>query len=57
MPYIPNTCRRCGASLDPGEQCDCTVSLLLPTISGAEILRVEAQRCPKQRGSCYSTTT
>ncbi len=23
MTYVPNTCPECGASLDPGERCDC----------------------------------
>lgn len=23
MSYIPRTCPRCGANLDPGESCDC----------------------------------
>lgn len=26
MTYVPNTCPECGASLDPGERCDCEVT-------------------------------
>ena len=25
MTYVPNICPECGASLDPGERCDCKV--------------------------------
>lgn len=26
MTYVPNSCPECGASLDPGERCDCEVT-------------------------------
>lgn len=35
MTYVPNRCPDCGASLDPGESCDCGSIDILTTDAAA----------------------
>lgn len=37
MTYVPNHCPDCGASLDPGESCDCGSIDILTTDAAAPL--------------------